>query len=162
MDELTIRPATDSDAEAIWQIFHAVVAKGDTYAYAPETSREEALAIWLKAPTATFVAEDASGIIGTYYLKPNQPGLGSHVCNAGYMVAERARGRGVGREMCLHSQDAARALGFQAMQFNLVVSTNPAVKLWQALGFTIVGTLPKAFCHRQLGLVDAYVMYKLL
>jgi L-amino acid N-acyltransferase YncA len=159
---MQIRPANETDFDAIWPIFHKVVARGDSYAYAPETTRAEAEVIWLKTPAATFIAEDETGIVGTYYLKPNQPGLGNHVCNAGYMVAEHARGKGVGRAMCLHSQEVARSLGFKAMQFNLVVSSNPAVTLWQALGFEIVGLLPQAFRHATLGLTDAYVMYKLL
>ena len=102
-------------------------------------------------------------IVGSYYLKPNQPGLGSHVCNAGYVVAEVAWGQGIGTALCHHSQAQARAAGFRAMQFNLVVSTNHgAVYLWQKLGFTVVGTLPAAFNHRRYGYVDALVMYKLL
>lgn len=160
---LTIRLATDNDFDAIWEIFHPIVQAGETYPYAPETSKEEAFQIWIKAPAATYIALDNEECVGTYMLKPNQPGLGSHVCNAGYMVKVGTRGRGIGRAMCLHSQQEARRLGFLAMQFNLVVSTNQAaVKLWQALGFNIVGTLPRAYNHHKFGLVDAHVMYKLL
>src|SRR5436305_13454050 len=115
------------------------------------------------SPSATYVALAEGQMVGTYYLKPNQPGLGSHVCNAGYMVKGQARGQGVGRAMGLHSSLEARQAGFRAMQFNLVVATNEgAIKLWQDLGFSIIGTLPRAFNHRRLGLVDALVMYQLL
>jgi len=108
------------------------------------------------------VARDPSGaIIGTYYLKPNQPGLGSHVCNCGYVVSDRARGHGVATLMCVHSQQEAVRLGFRAMQYNLVVSTNDgAIRLWKKLGFDIVGTLPGAFRHPRMGFVDAFVMFK--
>ena len=117
----------------------------------------------MKNPRATYAAYDDGEPVGTYYIKPNQPGLGSHVCNAGYMVAPRARGKGIGRAMCLHSLDEARKLGFKAMQYNLVVCTNRgAVKLWQDLGFKIIGRLPKVFNHSQKGLVDAFVMYQWL
>ncbi|HSR34512.1 MAG TPA: GNAT family N-acetyltransferase, partial [Anaerolineae bacterium] len=123
----------------------------------------EALRLWIEAPRATYVAERDGEIVGTYYLKTNQPGLGSHVCNAGYMVRSEARGEGVGKAMCTHSLEEARRLGYKAMQYNLVAATNRgAVDLWRKMGFEIVGTLPKAFNHARLGLVDAHVMYRLL
>lgn len=119
--------------------------------------------VWLNKPTATYVAELDGAVVGTYTIKPNQPGLGSHVCNCGYMVSAAARGKGIGAAMGEHSQVEAWRLGFLAMQFNLVVSTNEdAVRLWSRLGFEIVGTLPGAFHHSRLGFVDAYVMYKWL
>ena len=160
---MTIRQATEQDFKAIWEIFSPIVKAGETYAYAPDTSKEEARALWLEAPKATYVAFEGDKILGTYYLKANQPDLGAHVCNAGYMVSAKARGKGLGRTMCLHSQTEAVKLGFEAMQFNLVVSTNKgAIRLWQDLGFEVVGTLPKAFKHSSLGYVDALVMYKWL
>jgi len=100
-------------------------------------------------------------VLGTYFIKPNQPGLGAHVCNCGYVVAPAAQGQGIASEMCQHSQAEAKAMGFRAMQFNLVVSTNQrAVRLWRKLGFSVVGTLPRAFRHLHLGYVDALVMFK--
>lgn len=161
--ELTIRRATASDWDEIWTIFHAVVEQGDTYAYDPGTTKEEGRALWMPPQGATYVACREDRIVGTYLLKPNQPGLGSHVANAGYMVDPREAGRGVGRTMCEHSLEEARRAGFLAMQFNFVVGTNTrAVALWQALGFRIAGTLPKAFRHKTLGLVDVYVMHRFL
>lgn len=163
MNELSIRPARPEDAEGIWRIFHEVVQGGDTFAYAPETPREDALRSWMELPRLTCVAEADGRIVGSYFVKDNQPGLGSHVCNAGYMVAGSARGLGVGRAMCAHSLDEARRLGYTAMQYNIVVSTNTgAVVLWQAMGFAIVGTLPGAFRHSRLGPVDAFVMFRQL
>ena len=160
---MTIRPATPDDADAIWAIFHEVVSTGDTYAYAPDTPRDEALRRWVEVPRATYVAVVEAEVVGTYYLKPNQPGLGAHVCNAGYMVAGRARGRGLGRAMCTHSLSEARRLGYRAMQYNLVVATNEgAVRLWERMGFEVVGRLPEAFHHPERGFVDALVMYRLL
>ena len=160
---LTIRPAGDEDRDAIWNIFHDVVAAGDTYVFDPNTSRAEALAYWFRPDTNTYVAEQDRQVIGSYVLKANQPGLGAHIANAGYMVATSARGLGVGRKMGEHSLVEARRLGFRAMQFNFVVSTNEsAVHLWQELGFKIVGTLPGAFRHAQKGFVDVYVMFRLV
>ncbi|NJR69509.1 MAG: GNAT family N-acetyltransferase [Synechococcales cyanobacterium CRU_2_2] len=162
MDEtLIIRLVEPPDYEAVWEIFSAIATAGETYVYAPNTTRAEAIALWIEAPSATYVAVQSGRVLGTYYLKPNQPGLGSHVCNCGYMVSPGARGRGVATALGNHSQAEAQRLGFRAMQFNCVVSTNTtAVRLWQKLGFKIVGTLPGAFRHRQLGFVDAYVMYQ--
>jgi L-amino acid N-acyltransferase YncA len=161
--QLNIRPAAQADRDAIWNIFHEIVALGDTYAFDPGMSREEALAYWFGAGTHTYIAEDNRRVVGTYILRANQPGPGSHVANAAYMVAQDARGSGVGRTMTGHSLTEARRLGFGAMQFNFVVSTNaPAIHLWQQLGFRIVGTLPGAFRHPKLGYVDVHVMFRSL
>ena len=160
---LSIRRATDNDRDAIWEIFQATIAPGAVFVYAPDTPREEALAYWFAAGTDTFVAEQEGKIVGSYILRPNRPGLGDHIANAGYMVDPTARGGGVGRAMGEHSLAEARRRGYRAMQFNFVVSTNEsAVRLWQQLGFNIVGTLPGAFRHAQKGLVDAYVMFRSL
>lgn len=161
--QLRIRSAADSDRDAIWNIFHEIVAAGETYAFDPAMSREDALAYWFRADTHTYVAENDGRVAGTYILKANQPGPGSHVANAAYMVAQQARGLGVGRKMGEHSLTEARRFGFRAMQFNFVVSTNvSAIHLWQQLGFRIVGTLPGAFRHRKLGYADVYVMFRSL
>jgi len=161
--DLHIREALASDWNAIWPIFHDIVSAGETYSYAPNTSMEDGCNLWLKKPRKTYVALQDGALVGTYFLTPNQPGLGSHVCNCGYMVAEAARGQGIASNMCRHSQGEALRLGFLAMQFNLVVASNKgAIRLWHKLGFQTVGTLPKAFNHHTLGLVDAYVMYKWL
>ena len=158
-----IRQATAADSDAIWDIFRSVVATGDTYAFDPDISRDDALAYWLHPSNWRYVAEREGNIVGTYILKANQPGLGSHVANAAFMVSAPARGLGVGRAMGEHSLAEARRLGFRAMQFNFVVSTNEsAVRLWQQLGFKVVGTLPGAFRHSQKGFVDAYVMFRSL
>jgi L-amino acid N-acyltransferase YncA len=160
---LNIRPATEADRDAIWNIFHAVIAPGDTYTFDPKISRDEALAYWFRADTDTYVAERDGRLVGTYILRANQPSLGSHVANAAFMVAPTARGLGVGRHMGEHCLSEARRLGFRAMQFNFVVSTNDAaVRLWKQLGFKIVGTLPGAFRHPQRGYVDVYVMFRSL
>lgn len=160
---IDIRVATPADFDQIWPIFHEVVAAGDTYAIAPATTKEEAFEIWMQRPRQTYVAEQAGRILGSYFIKTNQDGPGDHVCNCGYMVASIARGRGLATAMCEHSQVVARQLGYLAMQFNIVVSTNqPAIQLWSRLGFDTVGRLPKAFRHPTLGYVDALVMYKWL
>ena len=181
---MKIRPATHADCDAVWNIFHSVVAAGDTYALDPNISRKDALAYWFASGTRTYVAEgDAAGdseavpgkptasptiiparqILGTYILRPNQSGGGSHVANAGFMVSPSARGLGIGRAMAEHCLSEARRLGFRAMQFNYVIATNTAaICLWQDLGFEIVGTLANAFRHPDKGYVDVYVMYRSL
>jgi L-amino acid N-acyltransferase YncA len=181
---MKIRPATAADRNPIWGIFHQVVAAGDTYALDPDMSREDALAYWFAPGTHTYVAEDdavgdgvavpgkptasstmvlARPILGTYILRPNQAGGGSHVANAGFMVSANTRARGIGRAMAEHCLTEARRLGFRAMQFNFVISTNSAaIRLWQELGFEIVGTLPGAFRHPERGYVDVCVMYRSL
>jgi len=158
---IEIREATGGDRDAIWDIFREVVAARDTYAFDPGMSRHDALGYWFQADTRTYVAESRARILGTYILRPNQSGGGSHVANAAFMVASDARGQGIGRAMAEHCLSEARLLGFRAMQFNFVVSTNDsAVRLWQKLGFKIVGTLPDAFHHPEKGYVDVYVMFR--
>lgn len=160
---MEIRAATRADRDAIWKIFHEILAAGDTYALDPKMSREDALAYWFRADTQTYVAEKDAAVIGTYILRPNQLGPGSHVANAAFIVASNAQGSGVGRAMAEHCLAEARQMGFRAMQFNFVVSTNaPAIHLWKQLGFKIVGTLPGAFRHPEKGYVDVHVMYRSL
>jgi ribosomal protein S18 acetylase RimI-like enzyme len=158
-----IREIGADEFDLVWPIFHAVVASGDTYSYERDTTFEQARAMWTSAPARCFVAMNADKPSGCYMLKPNQAGPGDHVANAGYMVASDARGHGLARRMCEHSLDVARAAGFLAMQFNSVVSSNEvAVALWQKLGFHIVGTVPQAFRHSRLGLVDIHIMHRFL
>lgn len=162
---MRIRKAEPADAPAIAAIILPVIRAGETYALDPDMSEAEALAYWTGADKETFVAEDeASGaILGTYFLRPNQAGGGAHVANCGYMTGAAAQGRGVARAMCEHSLAHARERGYRAMQFNFVVATNErAVRLWQSLGFDIVGRLPGAFRHPSQGFVDALVMYRSL
>lgn len=156
-----IRLFQPSDWPAVWTMIEPVFREGRTYVYSPEITEDEARKIWIDAPLATFVAEEDGEILGTYYLKPNQPGQGSHICNCGYIVSDRARGKGIASALCEHSQNEAAARGFRGMQFNLVVSTNEgAVRLWKKHGFEIVGTLPGAFRLPDGEYVDAFVMFK--
>ena len=161
---MSIRAATRRDEDAVWSILEPVLRAGETYTLPREMSRDDALAYWFAPAHEVFVFDDDAGaILGTYYLRANQRGGGSHVANCGYMTAQHATGRGVARAMCLHSLEAARARGFRAMQFNFVVSSNePAVRLWNSLGFATAGRLPGAFLHPRLGYVDALVMYRSL
>ena len=158
----TIRNFEESDWDQLWPILEPVFRAGETYPYPTDISEEDAHQVWIEQPQETFVAISEDGnILGTYYIKPNQPGLGSHVCNCGYVVDEKVRGSGIASNMCTHSQVMARKLGFKSMQFNLVVSTNTgAIKLWKKCGFQLIGILPKAFNNKKWGLVNACVMYK--
>lgn len=158
-----IRDITTDDFDAFWPTFAEVVQAQETYAFEPDMTKEEAFALWCEMPRKTFVFEENGIVLGSYYIKPNAMGPSKHICNCGYMVSPEARGKGIARKMCEHSQQLAKELGFEAMQFNSVVSTNEvAVKLWQDLGFSIIGTIPKAYKHAKLGLVDSYIMYKWL
>jgi len=160
---MIIRPAEPLDHPAIWQLLEPMLREGETYALDRDLSREAALAYWTGPDRATFVAENDGAILGTYFLRANQAGGGSHVANCGYLTAPHARGKGLARAMCLHSMEEARHRGFRAMQFNLVIATNEvAVRLWSSLGFETIGRLPGAFLHPRLGYVDALVMYRSL
>jgi ribosomal protein S18 acetylase RimI-like enzyme len=163
MLSLILRPATPADANAIWAILQPVIAVGETWALPRDWSRDQALAYWFADGHIPFLAEADGAVVGVYYMRANQKGGGDHVANAGYVTASAAQGQGVARAMCAHSLREAAARGFLAMQFNIVVSSNErAVRLWLGMGFNIVGTLPAAFRHPTLGLVDAYVMHRAL
>ncbi|HMN73871.1 MAG TPA: GNAT family N-acetyltransferase [Rhodoblastus sp.] len=160
---MMIRPARAEDADAIWSILEPTIRAGETYPLPRDMGERDALAYWFTAGHAVFVAEDNGRIVGTYYLRANTTGAGAHVANCGYMTAADSFGKGVARAMCAHSLDQARRRGFRAMQFNLVISTNErAVRLWQAMGFAIVGRLPGAFAHPTHGYVDALVLFQTL
>ncbi len=161
MNDLTIRPFAGADWPAVWDLFQQVAAAGDVFAYDETTPEAVARKLWVEPPAVAFVAELDGAFAGTYFVRPNQPGRGGHVANAGYMVAAAFRGRGVASAMCGHSLETARRLGFRAVQFNFVVATNAAaVRVWERHGFAAVGRLPGAFRHAELGYVDALVMFR--
>jgi RimJ/RimL family protein N-acetyltransferase len=161
---ITIREFAEEDWPAVWRFMEPVIRSGETYPYARDMDSAGAHHKWIEVTHRAYVAEDEHGeIVGSYYIAPNQPTLGAHVANCGYLVSESARGKGVASRMGEHSQEEAVRLGYRAMQFNLVVKTNEAsVHIWKKLGFRIVGELEGAFRHSTLGYVDALVFYKVL
>lgn len=161
MDNIKIREAAPEDYDAIWEIFECVIKTGDTYVFSPDTSKNELSRHWLAPYMKTYVAEENNRILGTYIIKPNQIGLGSHVANCSYMVHPAVQGKGIGKLLCEHSLKKAGDFAYKAIQFNIVVSTNKsAIKLWEKFGFEIIGTIPGGFQHSSLGFVDAVIMFK--
>ena len=161
--DVMIRPAQAHDDDDIWRVIEPTIRAGETYPLPRDLTKAGALSYWHSPQHEVMVAEHEGAIVGTYYLRANNRGGGAHVGNCGYIVAAAAGGRGIGRAMCLHSVEHARARGFRALQFNFVISTNQgAVRLWQRCGFEIVGRLPGAFEHPRAGFVDALVMYRRL
>jgi ribosomal protein S18 acetylase RimI-like enzyme len=161
---LQIIPASEADFENIWPVFQQIVAGGDTYVYAPNISKEDAKKVWFAANFYTYIAQLDGKFAGAYVIRPNHRDLGSHIANAAYFVAPEFRGRGFAKQLGEHSFIEAKKHGYKAMQFNYVISTNEvAVKLWQSLGFKIVGTVPEAHAHQGLKkLVDIYIMHRVL
>jgi GNAT superfamily N-acetyltransferase len=158
---MKIRALDAGDDEALWRVLEPTLREGKTYALPRDISRDKALAYWTAPVHRVFVATIEREVVGTYYMRPNQAGGGSHVANCGYMTSPAAQGRGVARALCQHSLDLARELGYRAMQFNFVVGSNErAIKLWKSFGFVVVGRIPAAFAHPQLGFVDALVMHR--
>lgn len=160
-----IRTATPADWPAIYAFWSRIVEAGQTYAYPRGLSAAEAEPLWMeRAPGTTVVAvEDTGTVLGSAKAGPNRPGRGSHVATASFMVDPAHQVRGVGRALGEHVLVWARAAGYRAMQFNAVVETNvTALRLWRALGFEIVGTVPEAFDHAEVGYVGLHVMYRRL
>lgn len=157
---IEFRKTVDADKPAVWQIIKAVIAGGDTYVFAPDSTEEEMMSYWFSPEKHNYVGVDDGQVVAIFWLRPNQPGLGSHVCNAAYMVAPDSAGKGIGRAMGEYSLDEARRLGFTAMQFNFVVKSNTAaVRLWQSIGMEIIGEVPDAFNHKTNGMTNALIMY---
>lgn len=160
---LLIRKACEEDQESLWEILCPIIRAGGTYVFDPKSSKEKMLDYWLNEDKITYVAELEGEILGTFYLKANQPDLGNHICNAGFMVSEKASGKGIGKAMGKFALLEAKNLGFEAMQFNFVIKTNEkAVLLWKSLGFEVIGEIPAAYRHPELGLVPALIMYQKL
>jgi RimJ/RimL family protein N-acetyltransferase len=162
-DDLEIRPYLPTDEPAIADLFLSIVAKGEEFAFPANFTREAAIQYWCRTARVTYVALRNGEFVGSYYIRPNHGGNGDHVCNGGYMVAESARGQGIATDLGHHSIAQAKRLGYQAMVFNVVVAANePAIHLWQKLGFRIVGEVPHAFRHPTKGFVSTYVMHRSL
>ena len=162
MGKMIIVKAEQKHWEDIWEIFYEVVKDGDTYVYDPNITKEQAYEIWMKQPYV-YIALLGGDVAGSYIMKPNYPGLGSHVANCSYIVNSKFRGIGIGKLMGEHSIKTAKESGFISMQLNIVVSSNiAAVNLWQYLGFKILATIPQSFNHKKLGLIDTYIMHQLL
>ncbi len=160
---LNIRAIAPEEFERIWPIWQEAIAAGDTYPYAPDSSLEQGRAIWCSPDKQTYLAEAEGELVGTFYIRPNQPDLGAHICNAGFIVSRAHGGKGYGRAMGEFALEEAKRLGYSAMQFNLVVADNIAsLKIWEPLGFTQIGTIPEAFHNPHKGYVDAHILYKKL
>jgi GNAT superfamily N-acetyltransferase len=158
---MEIRPAREDDWPQIYPTFSAIVAEGRTYAYPEGLSSDEARALWMEPPPGrTVVAVEGDLLLGSAKMGPNRPGRGAHVATASFMVDPPAQGRGVGRALGEHVVAWARKAGYRGIQFNAVVETNTgAVRLWEALGFRILTTVPGAFHHPEHGYVGLHVMY---
>ena len=163
MEKIKITPATSADEERIWALLQPVFSAGDTYAVDPLIDREAAIAYWMEADKTAFILRIEGQAVGTYYIRPNQPGGGAHICNCGFITAPSARGKGVARRMLDHALIEAKQQGYRAMQFNFVLASNqPALAIWQRNGFATIGRIPQAFLHPKQGYVDALILHRSL
>lgn len=160
---IEISEVTEADFDKIWPTFQTIVQKGRTYVYSPDISYEDAKTVWFDKKFHTYIATKDGEFIGAYVIRPGHRDLGSHIANAAYVVPYELRGKGYGEMLGRHSLEQAKKLGYLAMQFNYVISTNDvAINLWKKIGFKIVGTVPKAYQHKELGLVDIHIMHRFL
>lgn len=163
MNNIIIRQAKINDLEAVWQMWKVIMEQKIYYAYDENTPKELIMNSWITSKNHVYVADKNGEVVGAYIFKANQPGYGSHVANAAYLVKTTYRGQGIGQQLCADSIKMAKAAGFRAMQFNLVISTNKsAVKAWLNHGFKIIGTVPEGFYHYEKGYVDTYIFYRKL
>ncbi len=163
MEKIKITPATSADEERIWALLQPVFRAGDTYAVDPLIDRDAAIAYWMEADKTAFILRIEGQAVGTYYIRPNQPGGGAHICNCGFITAPSARGEGVARRMLDHALIEAKQQGYRAMQFNFVLASNQrALAIWQRNGFATIGRIPQAFLHPKQGYVDALILHRSL
>ena len=163
MEKIKITPATSADEERIWALLQPVFSAGDTYAVDPLIDRDAAIAYWMEADKTAFILRVEGQAVGTYYIRPNQPGGGAHICNCGFITAPSARGKGVARRMLDHALIEAKQQGYRAMQFNFVLASNQrALAIWQRNGFETIGRIPQAFLHPKQGYVDALILHRSL
>lgn len=139
-----IGPIRAQHADALWIMFVDAVARGDGYPQTPPLTRDVFEQTWIRPVTVTIGAVIAGRLVGAYYLKPNQPGLGAHIANAGYLVDRATRGGGIGRLLVADSVERAPAAGFDAVQFNFVFESNPARAMYEQLGWREIGRVPDA------------------
>ncbi|MGB3828084.1 MAG: GNAT family N-acetyltransferase [Ornithinimicrobium sp.] len=162
---MLIRGVEESDWEPVVGLLREIVRDGETYAYPELLDEVTARSVWdERPPGVTVVAVETDGtVLGSAKSGPNRPGRGGHVATASFVVSPTARGQGVGRALGEWVLDWAHGQGFTAMQFNAVVETNhAAVRLWEALGFRVIGTVPEAFRSRRHGLVGLHIMHRRL
>ena len=160
MEKIKSTPATSAEEERIWALLQPVFSAGDTYAVDPLIDREAAIAYWMEADKTAFILRIEGQAVGTYYIRPNQPGGGAHICNCGFITAPSARGKGVARRMLDHALIEAKQQGYRAMQFNFVLASNQrALAIWQRNGFATIGRIPQAFLHPKQGYVDALILH---
>ena len=163
MEKIKITPATSADEERIWALLQPVFSAGDTYAVDPLIDRDAAIAYWMEADKTAFILRVEGQAVGTYYIRPNQPGGGAHICNCGFITAPSARGKGVARRMLDHALIEAKQQGYRAMQFNFGLASNQrALAIWQRNGFATIGRIPQAFLHPKQGYVDALILHRSL
>ena len=163
MEKIKITPATSADEERIWALLQPVFSAGDTYAVDPLIDRDAAIAYWMEADKTAFILRIEGQAVGTYYIRPNHPGGGAHICNCGFITAPSARGKGVARRMLDHALIEAKQQGYRAMQFNFVLASNQrALAIWQRNGFATIGRIPQAFLHPKQGYVDALILHRSL
>ena len=163
MEKIKITPATSADEERIWALLQPVFSAGDTYAVDPLIDRDAAIAYWMEADKTAFILRVEGQAVGTYYIRPNQPGAGAHICNCGFITAPSARGKGIARRMLDHALIEAKQQGYRAMQFNFVLASNQrALAIWQRNGFATIGRIPQAFLHPKQGYVDALILHRSL
>ena len=142
---LKVQVAAPADTPELHDAFSAVVAAGEGYPQPPGPLRiEDFTEYWMEHKSLVAVARLDQRLAGSYYLKPNFPGRAAHIANAGYFVIPELRGQGVGQALVEHSLVHARRLGFDAMMFNLVFAGNRARRLYERLGFEVIGRIPEA------------------
>jgi DNA-binding MarR family transcriptional regulator len=142
---LTLKPFVQEDEESLYNIFQEIVESGNQVHFEC-SSKQEFYRQFLESGSQVFTAHlSERELVGGFTIKPNFSGRSKHVANAVYMIKRIHQGRGIGTLLVKASLEFAKQLGFRAMQFNMVLSENHiALKLYQKLGFNIIGTISRA------------------
>lgn len=144
---ILIRQYQESDLPGMTAIWNQIVEEGTAFPQEEPLTPDGAKEFFASQTfTGVAVEENTGEIYGLYILHPNNVGRCGHLCNASYGVRAGSRGLHIGEKLVLHCLEQGRRHGFWVLQFNAVVATNlHARHLYQRLGFTQLGTIPKGF-----------------
>ena len=133
-----------ADHEALFEVYRGMVEEAAARPEDGWSPREVFEEGWLRR-RRVYVARRDGTVVGGCFLRTNFPAFAPHIAQGGYLVDRRYRRQGVGRSLVEFSMSEARRLGYTAMMFNLVRADNPSTRLYEDLGFVVVGRVPSAF-----------------
>ena len=145
--EIEIRAYEEKDLPRMIRIWNEVVEEGIAFPQEELLTAESGRQFFAEQTYSGVAVDTVNGnVCGLYILHPNNVGRCGHICNASYAVSSESRGLHIGEKLVTDCLVQGKKHGFGVLQFNAVVATNiHARHLYERLGFTWLGTIPKGF-----------------